>query len=162
MSELETIQYGCEALLNVQSDAHYSCNGDVLSIGTVSDNYWQGHCAHHDATTHFKLKNHSDVKEFRLAQVGFDDHFLVKVNGHTVYVGPNGGDRLELTQQKSGFGNRMVVSTGGSLNPCELGNNWMQNLNIDLKPYLVNGENTIQTRTIVSGTGESWMKIAIK
>lgn len=147
---------------SVASDMQFTYNYPTLTIGTIADNYWGGHCAQYDKLTTFKIENLKDITEFRISQVGFDDYLWIKVNGTTVYVGPDGGDRLELTQKRWIFGTHTVVSNGHGTNGCERMTNWNFPVNIDLKPYIVEGENQIWTRVIVSGAGEGWMQITAK
>ena len=52
-----------------------------------------------------------------------------------------------------------VVTNGLSVYSPEQNTSWDRYLNIDLRPYLVNGLNRIRTRTIVAGNGESAISI---
>ena len=144
-------------LVEVQSDMkfQYDTKSCSLTIGTAADNYWFGHCSIYDRKTSFILSDISKIQEFKIIQVGFDDYMQIKVNEHVVYVGPDGGDRLAFTNQ----GLRVLVDNGLSKANCERGMNWNQDLNIDLKPYLVEGDNNLDMRVIVSGEGEGWLKI---
>lgn len=135
--------------------AQYDTKSCSLTIGTSDDNYWFGDCSIYNRKTSFILKNISKIQDFKITQVRFDDYMQIKVNDHIVYVGPDGGDRLELNNE----GSRVLVDNGLSKTNCERGMNWNQNLNIDLKPYLVEGENNLDMRVIVSGEGEGWLKI---
>ena len=140
-----------------QPDMLFQYNYPELTIGTIADNYWAGNCTIYDRTTSFKIRNLKKIKEFRIAQVGFDDYLWIKVNGHTVYVGPFGGNQIDLT---SGGWFTGVTTNGKDFRGCELGTNWNVGVNIDIRPYLKDdGENEIWTRVIVAGVGEGWMKI---
>lgn len=103
--------------------------------------------------------------KFTLAYAAFDDWLLVQINGHTVYVGPYGGDRLEKVQRCSERGDRGTVCDNyiqygpNSFGGYELDTNWAFNLNVDLRPYLQAGQNTIFMRTLVAGNGEGAIRI---
>nr|MBS0019750.1 conjugal transfer protein TraN [Gammaproteobacteria bacterium] len=99
----------------------------------------------------------SKIAAFRLIQAGFDDWIRIVLNGHPVYIGPYGGDRLEV--ERVGRAGQRVRYTGAAHGPCELGTSWVKNLDIDLKPYLRSGENTLDLRVIVSGNGEGWLTL---
>ena len=146
---------------SVSSDMKFEYSYPYLTIGTIADNYWGGRCDAYDRVTKFQVRNKEEIKEFKIAQVGFDDYLWIKVNGHTVYVGPDGGDRLEIFQ-KGGFFNFKVVETGNGRHSCERNTNWNFNVDINLLPYLKEGENEIWIRVIVAGAGEGWMKIIAK
>ena len=156
---------------SVQSDMKWEYNFPTLTLGTIADNYWTGHCAIYDRTTSFQVKNLSKITEFRIFEVGFDDYLWIKINGNTIYVGPDGGDRVEMidkvSEERSIFGvrrntRRGVTTNGENLLGCERNTSWTRAVNIDLRPYLKEGENSIWMRVLVSGAGEGWMKISAK
>lgn len=145
-----------------------------LEFGTLADNYWSGYGAVFDRTLQFEIANKENITQFSLVQAAFDDWLLVKINGNTIYVGPRGGDRLEVITKTETYecgkdGNK-ICSTKTTLvqhgpndfGSAELAVSWNFGLSIDLKPYLVNGTNVIYTRTVVAGEGESFLKIAAR
>jgi hypothetical protein len=145
---------------SVASDMKYEHKDGVLTIGTIADNYWRGTCATYDRTTRFRIKNVSKIKDFTIFRVGFDDYLQIIINDHTVYVGPDGGHKLEV--RAVGGKRRLKVHNGNSDRACERDTNWNNEVNIDLKPYLKEGENILKTRVIVSGAGEGWLQIRAK
>lgn len=54
------------------------------------------------------------------------------------------------------------VFNGTKWDQCERNTNWNNTVAVDLKPYLKDGENTLQMKIIVSGAGEGWLKIQAK
>jgi hypothetical protein len=205
--EVPRSQFTCSSKLNISCEAKGDCafgglvaesvasdmkleyGGGILTIGTISDNYWSGQCQVYDRDTEFTIKDVAKLSEFRLVQTGFDDFIQIKVNDHIVYIGPDGGSSLSVVSQKFGSGYNANSSLGNSVSSnlgtsadtgnsnasafnqvfnginyynCEQGTNWMKDLDIDLRPYLKEGLNTISVRVIVSGMGEGWIKIAVK
>lgn len=144
----------------VESDMKFEYSNGVLNIGTIADNYWPGNCGVYDRTTSFKIKYKERIKEFFLFKVGFDDYMQIILNDHLIYVGPDGGNKLEV--REIGNWRRKVVNNGVSNNSCERGVSWEKNPNIDLRPYLKEGENILKTRVIVGGVGEGWLQIRAK
>ncbi|NRA73713.1 MAG: hypothetical protein HRU36_03095 [Rickettsiales bacterium] len=140
---------------SVQSDMKWVYNFPLLTLGTIADNYWRGWCATFDRTTKFEVKNIEKITEFRIIEVGFDDYIWIKVNDNTVYVAPDGGDRIEVVRNA-------VTNDGKTRRGCERMTSWRRSVNIDLKPYLKEGENNIWMRVIVAGAGEGWMKISAR
>lgn len=139
-----------------------------LTFGTIADNYWGGWGAMYDRNLNFQIKDINLIKHFTLVRAAFDDWLLVKVNGTTVYVGPIGGDRLQTTQQcySDGEGGSYCYEIVEYCATCfgspELNTSWDFGLNIDLKPHLINGDNTIFMRTIVAGAGEGAIVISTR
>jgi len=166
----ETLQLSCERpvecdaggiqLNTVQSDMSWDYTYPILTLGTMGDNIWGGYCAIYDRSTTFTIENIDKVAEFTLIQTGFDDWIRITVNGTVVRVGPYGGDRLEVVEQElfSGYTYKLVQYNATQTGGCELSTSWNQSLNIDIKPYLHTGSNTIDMRVIVAGGGEGWMK----
>lgn len=139
--------------------AYKDSSGDALTVGIDTLGYYKGTCATFEETGSFKIDNLDLLSDFRLVHIKFDDYIEVKLNDYIVYVGPKGGEYVRVEGQK--------VYNGRHHSPCELDTNWnseknIPRVNIDLKPYLKEGENVIQVKIIVSGTGEAWLKIAAK
>ena len=178
-SRTSDCDYGGIEKGTVASDMSLQLNPRSLTIGTISDNYWNGYCQIYDRSTTFKATNIKQIEEFRITQVGFDDYLLIKVNGHVVYVGPDGGSSLEVVIRDviieprcySKYGcpptppqtvKANKVYNGVNDNICERNTNWVRDVNIDIKPYLQEGHNVIDIRVIVTGAGEGWLKIRAK
>ena len=137
-----------------------------LQFGTIGDNYWPGNGTIYDRTLNVEVKNVSNITLFALRYAQFDDYLLVSVNGNVVYVGPYGGDRLEVVTvctepDYDGFQfcYKRVKTCETCLRNPELSTDWKFNLDIDLRPYLKEGMNQIFTRTVVAGYGENAIRI---
>lgn len=166
----ETLQLSCNRpvecdaggiqLHTMQSDMRWDYTYPILTLGTIGDNIWGGYCAIYDRSTTFTIEDIDKVAEFSLIQAGFDDWIRITVNGTVVRVGPYGGDRLEVVNRElfSGYTYQVVQYNATQTGNCELSTSWNQSLNIDIKPYLRTGNNTIDMRVIVAGGGEGWMK----
>jgi len=166
----ETLQLSCNRpvecdaggiqLHTMQSDMRWDYTYPILTLGTIGDNIWGGYCAIYDRSTTFTIEDIDKVAEFTLIQTGFDDWIRITVNGTVVRVGPYGGDRLEVVNRElfSGYTYQVVQYNATQTGGCELSTSWNQSLNIDIKPYLRTGSNTIDMRVIVAGGGEGWMK----
>ena len=156
-------------LSSIASDMKWEYQYPYLILGTIADNYWLGNCDAYDRTTNFIIKNKDNIKEFKITQTGFDDYLWIKVNGITVYVGPYGGNKLDIVTRKMSMNSFIIalydlklVDDGNGIKSCELNTNHQVGVNIDLLPYLKEGINNIWIRVIVKGKGEGWMKIYTK
>lgn len=151
---------------SISQGVMFAISDGFLSIGTDSDNYLVGRCATYEKFIDFNIENASLVTVFRLAQVKFDDYLQLKFNGNIVYVGPDGGDYIEIRDRKIEIVRAKVMVTevfnGYEYRSCERGANWDKEVSIDLKPYLNTGENTLEMKLLVSGMGEGWLKIEAK
>ena len=182
----------------------------ILQFGTIADNYWCGWAITQDRTLTFTIRDVGLITRFALTRAAFDDWILVQVNGTNVYVGPYGGDRLQVYNapyQDMGYGSQcyqdwesggwscydqnwtyigyfygwnacywsndryyckytgldgMVQYGASSFGWPELSTSWNIGLNIDLRPYLRNGTNTIFMRVIVAGCGEGAIQLTTR
>lgn len=165
-------------------------NGFIM-IGIDHDNYLFGSCATYNNVVNFNIANISLVTIFKLVHVKFDDYLELKLNGNIFYVGPDGGDYLEVKnreielkntrtikeiaplqevnakniQRKEGYATKIKVTevfNGYEYKSCERNTNWNQEVDVDLKPYLKSGENILEMKLLVSGGGDGWLKIEAK
>lgn len=189
----------------------------ILQFGTIAEDYWQGWGTIFDRTLTFEVRDPSLITLATLSRTRFDDWMLVQVNGSTVYVGPFGGDRLEITgppttamssetmcsqnersssytcatwtggyrgyyvYQTFGYCQFRYTNNGnsgtwycgdvapGMVQYCatcyrgpELSTPWNFYPNIDIKPYLKQGTNSIFVRVIVAGGGEGAIQITTR
>lgn len=147
---------------SIDSDMSWAYSHLTLTIGTIGVNYWKSYCQKpFDRTIEFDIKNKKEISSFRITKIGFDDYILIKVNGAVVYVGPDGGDRLEIVNY--GFW-KEVTTNGQDRKGCERNTNWVTGYNrpavdIDLKPLLKEGKNKIEMRVVVYNLGHGWMEI---
>jgi hypothetical protein len=178
----------------------------ILQFGTTGDDYWFGWGITQDRTLTFTIRDVGIITRFDLTSAFFDDWILVQVNGTNVYVGPYGGDRLQVNStpyQDMGYGaqcdfdsvlwwwscndqNQIDLGRFYGKNGCYLSNDryyckstnvqygansfgspdlytrWNISPKIDLRPYLVNGTNTIFVRVIVGGGGEGAIQMTTR
>lgn len=141
---------------SIQGDMHVEMkpaeDGHRLLFGTIGDNYWGSGSYDREMTVDIKGKDR--LGKFILARVTYDDWLVVKVNDHIVYSSAGGQTMIE----RKSLGWWPAVYEEGTtrrLGPVERDTSWDKWPNIDLRPYLVEGKNTIWTRTLVAGGGEN-------
>ena len=131
----------------------------ILEFGTFADNYWVGNPETFDRKLEFFVENPELVSEFNLVQAVYDDWIAIAVNGRSVYYGPYTGTMTKLVVD---LNTKLVQYADGLSSRAELSTNWNKTLDINIKPYLISGKNTITVRTVVAGAGESFMKFKYK
>lgn len=146
---------------SIPNDMKFKYDGATLVIGTAENKDWEGSCVFYDSNIKFNLKNLDRISEFLLTDVGFNDYMWIKINGKTIYIGPDGAspaDRLELA---SGI-IRPRIYDGYTYRDCERGTNWRFSPAQEILPYLKEGQNSIWVRTVVYGHGYGIMTFVIK
>jgi len=133
-----------------------------------------GHGTQYDYKVNFRIDELETVSEFVLKEIGYDDFVRVTINGHQIFAGPFGGDRLELLRDKTIYDIRAgsifhlfpyygVVIDGSELVHCADQFEWrVVSTHIDLRRFLKEGENSLDIRLIVGGGGGIWLKFSAK
>lgn len=142
----------------------------ILQFGTIADNYWCGYGLVQDRTLTFTIQDVGLITRFSLTRAAFDDWIMVMVNGHLIGVGPYGGDRLDIVEQCAfvteygtcQYYRKYVQYCATCFGNPELGTSWNITGDLDLRPYLRNGTNTIFMRVIVAGCGEGAIQITTR
>ena len=149
----------------------------TLHLGTVGDNYWNNCSAIFSRSMTFNVASKAQISQFLFQHAQFDDYMLVKLNGQTVFNGPDGGDTLFLQRTgrsslvctKSNHPGLVGVSPDGpadltcsAFSAPERGTNWTRYPALDLRPYLVDGDNTLEFHVIACGGGEGNLDITTR
>jgi hypothetical protein len=146
-------------------------NGNYdFGFGTPGNNYLPE--GDYISTFAFEMVDAPKIKEFTLLSVTYDDYLWIKLNDRNVFVGPYGG---------AGFGECIsgytilnydfesgtydftpvygVDTFDGQCRPRELDTDQSVVLNLDLKPFLKSGLNTMWVKTVVGGVGDAYIKM---
>lgn len=149
---------------------YQSGDGDYfLQFGTIGDNYWCSDGGVFDRNLTFTIKDASLVNKFVVDHAWFDDWLWVTVNGHDIY-----GSYIDLGEQTIA---QTCTDENGESYDCsytiwgvrdkdgvvigqpERSTSWNLDAWNDGLLFLQEGTNTIFVRTIVSGCGESAIRI---
>lgn len=127
-----------------------------LVFGSIGNNYFSE--GQYDRELLVKIKNLKKLSDFTLRRVEYDDWLVVKVNDTIVYSSYE--NKMLYTESYSGHGifrlyNSVYEEGGKRVGIRERNESWKKELNLDIRPYLKEGNNTIWTRTIVGGNGEN-------
>ena len=127
-----------------------------LVFGSIGNNYFSE--GQYDRELLVKIKNLKKLSDFTLRRVEYDDWLVVKVNDTIVYSSYE--NKMLYTEFYSGHGifrsfNSVYEEGGKRVGIRERNESWKKELNLDIRPYLKEGNNTIWTRTIVGGNGEN-------
>lgn len=210
----------CSAADIVQKTGHSSNKNDfpvaahqdnraIFTIGHKQNSRWQetyrATLATKDNKFTFQIENKASLRAFKLTSVSYQDWLAVKINGQTIYIGPEGGpdkkwiraanyysvchnwhttpgnDRrcrrygtsFSSHNRLPGSGTYMGVLFSGEYSTRLIKSSRQgqtrKYVDIDLLPYIQNGENTIQTRVIVgysssrriTNYGEAWLDFTV-
>lgn len=133
-------------------------------LGTPCDNCW--------GTSYYKrnfnvfIRNAAEVKTFRMYHVAFDDTMAVAINGNWVWSDwPQ--SHYEPSQDAWGYWYEQCDWDTGTncqsyfYSLMERKTNWSYGRDVDFRPHLKEGNNTIRVDTGVVGGGEGWIYLEI-
>jgi hypothetical protein len=167
-------QYSCRSTLQLRCKNPYYISSQgfkILNInGGIPSNYtngiWSlgwgdtrvfdgGRGTIFDYSIDFSVDDIQTVTNFILESIGYDDLVLIKLNNNYVYSGPYGGDKLEPAPSPNplSFFDFHYVNIGSQVVAMEQWHWRAYNPNINLKPLLKSGTNTLNIRLVVGGRG---------
>ena len=164
-------QYNCQDLLSLKCSNITSKPSNLSMTGTnlpVIENrvgfarfgshnpHWLsgGDGTLYDYYVTFNISNPLNISYFRIGGINYDDWVLIKLNGNYIWSGPRGGLRLDFADSGPSLGFRAVaIDNSGQCFSTENDTWFYSTLNIDMKPYLKEGSNTLSIRLIVGGYG---------
>lgn len=145
--------YKCTRNLTLQCASTSNCSSNELptsySTGTLG---WGGKtCYAKSFFKYFNVSNVQDVSEFVLSSINYAHFAEVIINGTSVFAGPYGGSNLSAG--RVGRWSYWVKDNGTNRWKCSTGGTYNVSPNINLKPYLGSGSNTIEVRVINNDKG---------
>jgi len=99
-----------------------------------------GSCTTLTKTMTFTIFDVSQISQFTFTNISYDDYASVKVNGTYLY------NDVPATIPRG----------------CERGRTWGASPNINVIPYLVNGNNQIEVRVLVGGMGQVYSSFVVQ
>ena len=115
-----------------------------------------------DYSIDFNVPDKDKINQFQLMNIGWDDHVRITVNNQPIFIGPFGGDRMVFLHSPSHSFfrpyHRVILDGSGRSEPSELHGWRTASPNLDIRPYLNNGDNKIHVRVVVGGVGGIWVR----
>ena len=133
-----------------------------LTFGGKGDNYWNYNALtgkQIDRQLVLNIVGKERLEVFKMTRVEYDDWLLVTVNGNVVYSSAGAKIRFKLINDPTTRMGTVVREDNPSiiLGRPERKTSWKRNPNVDIRPYLKEGQNIINARVIYGGGGEAAM-----
>lgn len=184
-TKLKNQNYNCNKVLNAWCEQGLNCansgiaagslDGDMqvafypsgayylLEFGLRSGLYWSApkSGAWFYRTLRFNVVGKDRLQRFMLSWLRYDDWLQIRVNGHLIWVsrGNPALGSLVLNNTDLLVFRRGVYQNGVRLGPAEMNGGQDMNPWIGLRPWLVEGQNVIETQTIVGDLGNTYIRI---
>jgi len=163
----KTLSVNCERLEDCGYDAGGMVQGSIdgnifwranypnLSLGTIDKVRDRKRCHLMDKNINFTIKDKSAIKEFRITNIQYSDWIRISVNGRQVH-NDMGGDGAFW---KEGSGQWTTVHSGRESRTCNTKDFYSTNPNVDLVPYLRDGNNTIRVELLFGNSGRLYVQL---
>lgn len=150
---------------SLASNIYMHVNYPNISLGTTAKIRAPGRCEILDRTVSFHLKSHELISDFRITNISYSDWIRIKLNGVQVYNTTGGDGDFQMDVSRDGYfpdHHRCGVRSGGALVRCNTFDYYNIYPNIDLKPYLKEGENILRIELAFGRNGQLYMNLHAK
>lgn len=149
----------------------------TLIFGRLENNTWETSNPYNvkDRSMTFQLSGLDNLTEFRLAYTRYDDWIWIRVNGRTAFVGPKAmdhpdyADRLiekeTCVEMDWGLRCTSVVQYNEAGNTAAFNQRqklWEAWPGVDVRPWLVEGLNTVDVRVMHDTRGEAGVQFSVR
>ena len=108
-----------------------------------------------DKNINFTVKDKKAIKEFRVTNIQYSDWIRISVNGVQVHNDMGGNGPF----WKEGSGQWTTVHSGRESRTCNTREFYSTNPNVDLVPYLRDGNNTIRVELLFGNSGRLYVEL---
>jgi hypothetical protein len=145
---------------SIDGNIYWKASYPNLYLGTIDKVRDSGRCHLMDKNIHFTIKDKSAVKEFRVANIQYSDWIRISVNGVQVHndTGGNGSFWREKSWH-GGYGEFTNLHSGSVTKTCNTKRFYNTNPNVDLVPYLRDGNNTIRIELAFGNSGRLYVEL---
>ncbi len=140
---------------SIDGNIYWRANYPNIYLGTIDKVRQRKECVIMDKKVTFRIKDKGAVKEFRITNIQYSDWIRVSVNGVQAYntMGGNGDFWKEGSSQWT------TLHSGSARRTCNTKEFYNISPNVDLKPYLREGHNTMRIELAFGNSGRLYLKL---
>jgi hypothetical protein len=140
---------------SIDGNIFWRANYPNLSLGTIDKVRDRKRCHLMDKNINFTVKDKKAIKEFRVTNIQYSDWIRISVNGVQVHNDMGGNGPF----WKEGSGQWTTVHSGRESRTCNTREFYSTNPNVDLVPYLRDGNNTIRVELLFGNSGRLYVQL---
>jgi len=145
---------------SIDGNIFWRANYPNLYLGTIDKVRDSGRCHIIDKNINFIVKNKGAIKEFRVTNIQYSDWIRISVNGVQVHNDTGGsGSFWRERSWHGGYGEFTNLHSGSVVKTCNTRVFYNTNPNVDLVPYLRNGNNTIRIELAFGNSGRLYVEL---
>ena len=145
---------------SIDGNIYWKANYPNLYLGTIDKVRDSGRCHLMDKNINFTVKDKGAIKEFRVTNIQYSDWIRISVNGVQVHndTGGNGSFWRERSWH-GGYGEFTNLHSGSVTRTCNTKRFYNTSPNVDLVPYLRDGNNTIRIELAFGNSGRLYVEL---
>ena len=145
---------------SIDGNIYWKANYPNLYLGTIDKVRDSGRCHLMDKNINFMVKDKKAIKEFRVTNIQYSDWIRISVNGAQVHNDTGGnGSFWRKKSWHGGYGEFTDLYSGSVTKTCNTKRFYNTNPNVDLAPYLRDGNNTIRIELAFGNSGRLYVEL---
>ena len=135
-----------------------------MEVGTLSTIYDEGRCKIINEDVRFQIKNINLIGEFRLLHMSYSDWIRLELNGVEIVNTTGGQGSFTMEASRMGWfsipqGDEYCsLRSGDKKQTCNTKEFYKKDLNLDLKPFLKEGNNHLKIELAFGNSGQLYLK----
>ncbi|MDA0938778.1 MAG: hypothetical protein O3C05_00595 [Proteobacteria bacterium] len=145
---------------SIDGNIFWRANYPNLYLGTIDKVRDSGRCHIIDKNINFIVKNKDSIKELRVTNIQYSDWIRISVNGVQAYNSMGGeGPYWRERSWHGGYGEFTNLHSGSIVKTCNTKRFYNTNPNVDLVPYVRDGNNTIRIELAFGNSGRLYVEL---
>ena len=145
---------------SIDGNIFWRANYPNLYLGTIDKVRDSGRCHIIDKNINFIVKNKDIIKEFRVTNIQYSDWIRISVNGVQAYNSMGGdGPYWRERSWHGGYGEFTNLHSGSVVRTCNTKRFYNTSPNVDLVPYLRDGNNNIRIELAFGNSGRLYVEL---
>ena len=145
---------------SIDGNIFWRANYPNIYLGTIDKVYDRYRCHLMDKNINFIVKNKKAIKEFIVTNIQYSDWIRISVNGVQVHNDTGGsGSFWRDRSWHGGYGEFTNLHSGSVVKTCNTKRFYNTSPNVDLVPYLREGNNTIRIELAFGNSGRLYVEL---
>jgi hypothetical protein len=145
---------------SISSNIYWKADYPKIRLGTISIIHDRKRCGLIDKELNFEIKDKENIRDFVVTNIQYSDWIRISVNGVQVHndTGGNGSFWRERSWH-GGYGEFTDLYSGSVVRTCNTKRFYNTSPNVDLVPYLRDGNNTIRIELAFGNRGQLYLEL---
>lgn len=140
---------------SIDGNIFWRVNYPNIYLGTIDKVRQRKQCVILDKKVTFRIRDKGAIREFRVTNIQYSDWIRISVNGVQAHNDTGGDGEF----WKEGSGQFTTLYSGSARRTCNTKEFYNTSPNVDLKPYLREGHNTMRIELAFGNSGRLYLEL---